>query len=475
MRVRAPNTEHAQLLGNLSRELNLLLVSPALPPTPEAAAEANNVRSTADEADRLLRYNVPVPKQTQSTTPSAKAYTISDVAAALEQAVHAAEAAKAKRVDSEELEDELFRAQLQTRISEEGTDLSTIERSLAFSRCDDLRHEGRDSVNSVTALLNTDVRIVAPDATGCTFANITISEANITTEITGGSAHSPLRLHGLKLVERSGRSVLIDDFVHHEFDLPMPDTGASLVCLGLANYEALKDACDGAVEVSTPGARAVTSVRGVGGVSTVKFHVNVRLDFGGRLVTVRDVPVLPSFRGFLLGNDLLNPCRAEIKYLPRELDGRSFDGYLQLFDAETAVASSEPLHFTCVSQVGVHTLETQAFECIDDETPTAEDPTAARRAALLKEASPIAFAPEPVTVPAWGRRTVYCRAPAAAVGDKPLCVVPLEDPRRAPVGVDVVPEFVTPDRNGYVPVTLINSSSRKRSLSLLAPLARFLI
>ena len=467
LRVSAPNTSHAQLLGNLSRELNALLVSPAPSSTVarETALSSNDCtgHGTADTAFTAETASVGI-----------------TLKATLTRVVSEADDVKARLLINEELEDERFRAHLLACMRDD-SDMTGIERSLAFSRCDDLRTSGSEWNKLCTGATdcpqNLEVRVVSPESSGGVGANIVLLDPE-DTELVGGTSHSPLRLHGLKLVNRFGLSVPLDPFIFSDNDLPMPDSGASLVCLGRDNYEALVKAGDGAVETCVPGARAVTSVRGVGGTSQVVCHVRLHLDFGGRRIVVHDVPVLPSFRGFLIGNDLLNPCRASINYLPVQEGDCSYDGSVQLFNSETLVANSEPLYFTCAPTHTINTLEPLqglAFDCIQDETPTPEDLVAARRAALLSEATPIAFAPEPIVIPAWGQKTVYCRAPAAAIGDAPLCLAPLEDHRRESLGVIVVPEFVVPDRNGHVPITLINHSSRKRSLPLLAPLARYII
>ena len=217
------------------------------------------------------------------------------------------------------------------------------------------------------------IRVTAHDATG--IANIT----RFCPTVLRRSGHTPLRLHDLALVDRDGRDIRIDDLVSTAADLPMPDTGASLACLGEANCILMSAAGKGVIERCKPGPGAVTRIHGVGGVSKVLYHVIIRLNFGGRHIQLVDVPVIAGFRGFLLGNDILRPCGAAIKYQTLERDSHTFDGSVQLVDPLSVLPDSRPLYFKCQSggTVVAPALDPVVGLAVDDETPMAEDPVAA--------------------------------------------------------------------------------------------------
>ena len=67
------------------------------------------------------------------------------------------------------------------------------------------------------------------------------------------------------------------------------------------------------------------------------------------------------------------------------------------------------------------------------------------------------------------------RVPAAALGDKPLLILPLEDERLQSLHVMLSPGIYKPDEEGYVYVRVINPMQHPVRVAHMAPIGRFII
>ena len=76
---------------------------------------------------------------------------------------------------------------------------------------------------------------------------------------------------------------------------------------------------------------AITEIAGVGHhVTSVLYHIDVKLNFGGQSVVLHSVPVLPGSGGILLGNDLHEAVGASIQFKPFTQSQVDFDGMMRL-------------------------------------------------------------------------------------------------------------------------------------------------
>lgn len=281
--------------------------------------------------------------------------------------------------------------------------------------------------------------------------------------------HVPTRLLGLQ-VSRAADGATATIVAN------IADSGAMTVILGLSDYERMERELPGSMtRLKYPKSTSFGGVQGVTGSSPALFHVAFTLDFDGVPIRIHDAPVLAGHSGLLLGVDVLGAGRSSLNFDK----GKSFkgsdgsdlpcDGFMSLRDSAEQVVATLPL---------VHRRTT--LDGIAKRAPVAQtfSASAAMDEAIseaVEAAVPIAYAPEAVRVPAWSEHMMRVRAPAAAVGDYDLAVLPLEDDRIHDIGVMVAPCLQRPDKDGYMWIRVINPSMQPVHIGGLTPMARFIV
>ena len=228
------------------------------------------------------------------------------------------------------------------------------------------------------------------------------------------------------------------------------DTGSGTCLLGEMDFKRLQ-----ALGLARRVSRLRTSVEqiaGIGAVNLVLFHASFDLDFGGAIVTFDDVPVLGGHDGILLGNDFHRTTRTMYDFDQcHDEHGCIQDGFLILRDQNREPAS-EPIFFS-------------------------HEPESGRTAttSLVDSAVPVAFNPEALRVPKWCESLVRVRVPAAALGNHPILVLPLDDDRVKSLPVMVSAGIYQPDSDGYLDLRVVNPSQQPVRIAQLSALARFII
>ena len=276
-------------------------------------------------------------------------------------------------------------------------------------------------------------------------------------------SHLPTRLLNLKLKREDGKTVPVSANI--------ADSGAMTVILGLSDYEYMERELPGAVTKLTHALpTSFSGVQGIAGCTPALFHVSFVLDFDGVPVRVADAPVLAGHSGLLLGVDVFGAGRASLDYWKGDTfkaeDGTSLpcDGFMGLKDASRKVVASLPL---------AHRQETVAALSTGGSSATAYSAAGATDDIIeqaVASAVPLAYAPEHHRIPAWSEHIMKVRAPAAAVGDYDIALLPLEDDRLRDLGILVAPCVQRPDKDGYLWIRVINPSMQPVHVAALTPL-----
>ena len=228
------------------------------------------------------------------------------------------------------------------------------------------------------------------------------------------------------------------------------DTGSGTCLIGEADFKRL--AAAGLARRVKRLESSVQQVAGIGAVNLVLYHAEFHLDFGGAIVHFEDVPVLAEHDGILLGNDFHSVTRTVYDFDECSDEDRCrHDGFIVLRDDQRRPVS-EPVYFS-------------------------HEPAGGRRAmtSLVDSAVPIAFNPEALHVPKWSEQLIRCRVPAAALGNHPILVLPLDDDRVHALPVMLSAGIYQPDAGGYVHLRVINPSQRPVRIAQLSALGRFII
>ena len=317
------------------------------------------------------------------------------------------------------------------------------------------------------------------------FGSVSKSAPNVTVTSASGP-HTPARLLGLEIVSSPSdpTSVMSANLathvaVHNNID----DSGSAITLAGVADVDAWERQCPGCVRTVQPLDSSTRRIKGIGpnAFNLVVRWVSFTLRIGGALVHFTDVPVLNGHSGLLLGNDFADSCRVvrdNAPYLTPQ--GIPADGFLLLRDTVDLSAISEPIPFVhrvdtaraAAVALASHSMcsEASAFGPVSASAST-PDTLDAR----IESTVPTAFAPEPIRIPAWSEQVVRVRVPKAALEGHDLAVLPLEDSRLGDLGVLLAPCLARPDADGYIPVRLINPSTRPISIPVLTPVARFIV
>ena len=227
--------------------------------------------------------------------------------------------------------------------------------------------------------------------------------------------------------------------------LLMGDTGSGTCLIGERDFNHLKSL--GLARRAPALASSVTHIAGVGAINQVLYHASFRLSIGGAIVEFEDVPVLNAHQGILLGNDFHGVTRTSYKF---GSDGKGNDGFIQLFDAND--------------------------ESVSERVPFSHSGGEGRAVtSLVESATPIAYTPKAIEIPAWSEAIIRVRIPAAATGDRTLALVPLDDERVKELPFLIAPCLVKPDADGFAPLRVINPSRKKVRATDLQAVARFIV
>ena len=173
---------------------------------------------------------------------------------------------------------------------------------------------------------------------------------------------------------------------------------------------------------------------------------------GGAVVTFSDVPVLAGHEGILLCNYFHRTTRTVYDFDEcQDQQGSVRDGYIVLRDGDR-LPVSDPIFFSHAPESG--------------RTATTS---------LADSAVPVAFNPEALRVPKWCEALIRVRVPAAALGDHPIFVLPLEDDRLKSLPVLVSAGIYKPDPQGFVHLRVINATQQTVRIAQLSAIARFII
>ena len=257
---------------------------------------------------------------------------------------------------------------------------------------------------------------------------------------------SPVHLNNVRACSASGaQSVAISCAL-------LGDTGSGTCLIGEADFKRLQ-ALGVAIRVSKLNT-SVEQIAGIGAVNLVLYHASFHLDFGGEVVRFEDVPVLSGHDGILLGNDFHRATRTVYDFDEcYDADGVAHDGFIVLRDSERRPVST-PIFFS--------------------HAPAVRHPRTASTS-LAESAVPIAFNPEALNVPKWSETLLRVRVPAAALGDHPILVLPLDDDRVKALPVLVSAGIYKPDTEGFVHLRVINPTQQRVRIAQLSALARFII
>ena len=228
------------------------------------------------------------------------------------------------------------------------------------------------------------------------------------------------------------------------------DTGSGTCLLGEADFKVLQAA--GLARRVRRLSTSVEQIAGIGAVNLVLFHASFHLNFGGAVVTFSDVPVLAGHEGILLGNDFHRTTRTVYDFDEcQDQQGSVRDGYIVLRDGDR-LPVSDPIFFSHAPESG--------------RTATTS---------LADSAVPVAFNPEALRVPKWCEALIRVRVPAAALGDHPILVLPLDDDRLKSLPVLVSAGIYKPDPQGFVHLRVINATQQTVRIAQLSAIARFII
>ena len=208
--------------------------------------------------------------------------------------------------------------------------------------------------------------------------------------------------------------------------------------------------------VKVKGSRSsVREITGIGGVVLVLFHANITLAFGDHCVTLEDLPVVARHRGLLLGNDFNYSERVLIDHMPGTDSHGAYDGRITLRDEHgTSLGHAS---FTTSASLGSQSIH--IAERIDSSG-----------------GSPVAYAPLPVTVPAWSETFIEARLPDAATRvAKTIAILPLDDERVDELGVLVAPGIYKIDGSGSIKVRVINPTTSRVPISAGSAIGKFML
>ena len=152
-----------------------------------------------------------------------------------------------------------------------------------------------------------------PPSVEVSSSNLAVDESEVRYRIRASAgSHTPLHLHGLKIVRHSDGARLVVPSAH-----TIPDSGSSTVVCGVGDFRRMESELPGSVrrlEESEVSSDAIRLIRGIGGTNAVLFHCEFTLDFGGCLIQVKECPVLHGHTGVLFGNDVAGECRMNFDY-----------------------------------------------------------------------------------------------------------------------------------------------------------------
>ena len=254
----------------------------------------------------------------------------------------------------------------------------------------------------------------------------------------------PVHLNGVRACNVSGRSTM---------DIAcalLSDTGSGTCLIGEADFKRLQAA--GFARKVTRLHTSVEQIAGIGAVNLVLYHTSFCLNFGGVVVRFDDVPVLAGHQGILLGNDFHRTTRTVYDF-DQCVDekGCECEGFIVLRDSMRRPVS-EPIFFSHAPTTGLMATTS-----------------------LVEAAVPIAFNQDALMFERWCEKLVPVRVPAAALGGRPILILPLEDDRLKALPVMVSPGIYQPDKDGYLWLRVLNPSTLPVRLSPLTPMARFII
>ena len=302
---------------------------------------------------------------------------------------------------------------------------------------------------------------------------------------------APARLLGALLCTPF-KSVLVDVNVF--------DSGSGTCILGYDDALRWERDHAGSLKRVSPLPSSVRRIRGIGALNEVAFWVQFTLDLGGCMVDFLDVPVLHGHRGLLLGNDFIGQGRCKLQYAT---SGSVYEGTATLYD-EQGVAVSAPVPFATnagevsaflstaaadddgatgsggTAQANMSTAETvgEGSSCNFASTPSELKSETLPEELLrsLNECAPLAYAGSSLRFPAWSQQIVKVKTPASlAKTGRPLALVPLEAAEYGDLGVMLAPCLGVPDKDGFMECVLINLSREVVPVSMLSPIARFVI
>ena len=240
------------------------------------------------------------------------------------------------------------------------------------------------------------------------------------------------------------------------------DTGSSVTLIGLESFNELEK--QGCMRRAPRLATSISHVNGIGAMNLVHFHASFILEFGGARVECCDVPVLANFSGLLIGNDLQLPCKALTDLAVDRVGDVACDGAVSLQSApHTPISRPVPV---AVTQERPGSFRFSAIADVPSTQGAGFDSACV---------SPIAYAPEPLRVPAWSEKILWVRVPHEAVAGHDLAMLPLEDARAPDLGLLIAPGLARPDKRGMVPIKVVNPSQEPKRIPVLTPLARFMV
>ena len=290
--------------------------------------------------------------------------------------------------------------------------------------------------------------------------------------------NTPIALHGVSAVTTTGTATY-----PISASMAMGDTGAGTYLIGMRLFNELAE--KGCARRAVRMKSSILSVKGIAGVGFVPFHADIVIELGGHRVHLRDVPVLDGHDGLLLGNDFNGECHANYDFVPRVREGFEYDGRLVLqrvcCDAEGSHLRdehgdlivervSEPIYFSHRTHAPSGKANSIAVEDALETALDAQDPVQINEAA-----APLAYCPEVTKVPAWSQSMVRVRLPLAAIEGHDVAILPLNDDRIEDLGVRIAPMLVTPDKDGFCHVRVVNATLHPITLDVLQPIARFVI
>ena len=336
-------------------------------------------------------------------------------------------------------------------------------------------------------------RDLSPDSVTSPFVgDVNICSAIPQPDLTVSSAdgsNTPARILGLKLCAASGARVDIESNIL--------DTGSATMLGFKTQIERLERENPGSIQQVKPKSTSISRIRGIGALNSVLYWVALTIDIGGAIVRFTDIPVLPGDQGLLLGNDFLGKGRVQWSYGAGEIDGVQCDGHVVVRDGKglalsrnvpfvhraggvgatvaVAVESSTEPQQKMLQHYARLLLETTKDGHVKTDIIVRRALTEQEIEDTVAGATPLAYAPQTIIVPARSERFIRLRAPSAIAAGHDVAILPLEDERREDLGVLVAPTLQTVDKHGFVTCRVINMMNVDSRLPLLAPMARFVI